>query len=277
MGLPELRSIQCKNLVLAYRESGKGTAILLLHGIGSNSRAWAGQLDGLSGHYRVIAWDAPGYGGSSGLEAGDSPGLEEYADALNDFLDALEIQSAHVAGHSFGGAIAAVFADRYPDRALRLILTDSTRGGGVRPEPERKARLESRLEDLEKLGPAGLAEARAPKLVSKNAPPELAREIRAIMAEIRPEGYRQAAVALSLADTSRALQGVSSPAFVLCGVEDGITPVEESRAICGLLPNGRLELIPDAGHASHQEQPGRYNEAVLRFLASVDRAAPETP
>ena len=155
-------------------------------------------------------------------------------------------------------------------------MADSTRGGGVLTEDERKARLEARLGALEMLGPAGMAKARAPKLVSKNAPAELVEEIQAIMSEIRPDGFRQAAFALSQADTTRALQDVVSPAFVLCGEEDEITPVDESRSICELLPNGQLELIPDAGHASHQEKPIHYNEAVLRFLASVDRKVTKT-
>lgn len=270
MPLPELRSILHDDQTFAYRESGKGPVVVLLHGIGSNSKTWAAQLDDLSEHYRVIAWDAPGYGESTCLEV-SSPVLEDYADALKDFLNALGIDAAHFVGHSFGGAILAVFASRYPGKVQGLILADSTRGGGVLAEAERKARLKARLEALEMLGPAGMAKARAPKLVSKNASPELVKEIQSIMTEIRPDGFRDAALALSLADTTRALQEVVSPAFVLCGEEDGITPVDESKSICGLLTNGQLELIPDAGHASHQEKPSCYNKAVLRFLASVDR------
>jgi pimeloyl-ACP methyl ester carboxylesterase len=274
MSLPEIGTIDVGRLTLAYRESGRGGPLLLLHGIGSNSKSWVRQFEGFAARYRVIAWDTPGYGNSSPMESDPPPRIENYADALDGFMAALGIDSAHVAGHSMGGAIACVFAARYPRRVRGLVLADSTRGGGVRPERERKARLQARLAALDDLGPGGMAKERAPRLVSRSAPPGLVRQVEDVMAEVRPEGYRPAAVMLSEADTVAALKTVGAPTLVLCGEYDEITPVEESRAICALLPDGTLEIIPGAGHASHLEQPESYNELILAFLASVEQALP---
>ena len=48
-----------------YETAGEGLPLILLHGIGSNSRSWRRQLEGLSSGFKVVAWDAPGYGRSS--------------------------------------------------------------------------------------------------------------------------------------------------------------------------------------------------------------------
>ena len=275
---PPSRFVEHGDLTLAYREAGRGAPIVLLHGIGSSSLTWDRQFEGLSPAYRVIAWDAPGYGGSSILSTGDSlppPRVEDYADALAGLFGELEIGSAHVVGHSMGGAIAAVFAARHSSRVRGLVLADSTRGGGVRPDEEREARLKDRLRALDELGPAGMARARAPRLVSAKASADLVGRIEAVMAEVRPEGYRQAAVMLSGTDVTKALRRVRAPTLVLCGEEDKITPVAESRAILDLLPDGRLKLIPDAGHAGHQEKPAAYNGEILAFLASADLSKAE--
>jgi len=278
MNPPANRFVYHGDLRLAYREAGRGAPIVLLHGIGSSSLTWDRQFEGLSPAYRVIAWDAPGYGGSSILSAGDPlppPRIDDYADALAGLFGELEIGSAHVVGHSMGGAIAAVFAFRHSSRVRGLVLADSTRGGGVRPDKERKASLENRLRALDELGPAGMARARAPRLVSTKASADLVGRIEAVMAEVRPEGYRQAAGMLSDANVTKALRRLRAPTLVLCGEEDEITPIAESRAILDLLPNGRLKLIPDAGHAGHQEKPTAYNGEILAFLASVEPSPAE--
>ena len=79
---------------VAYRRAGEGPPLLLLHGGWSDGRAWTPQLTGLSDALDVIAWDAPGCGGSD-----DPPqhvGLDWYAGMVTGFLDALGLASVHL-------------------------------------------------------------------------------------------------------------------------------------------------------------------------------------
>ncbi len=82
------RRIEGGGFVFTYSEAGAGTPLVLLHGIGSAARAFDDQFAGLSDRLHVIAWDAPGYGGSSSL-APEAPKAGDYATALAAMLDAL--------------------------------------------------------------------------------------------------------------------------------------------------------------------------------------------
>src|SRR5438270_680356 len=97
---------------IAFREAGVGSPLVLLHGFVCDSRVWRTQLDGLSDDFRVLAWDAPGAGGSS-----DPPTpftMAEWASCLAGFLDAVDVDRACIAGLSWGGVLAQEFCRLYP-------------------------------------------------------------------------------------------------------------------------------------------------------------------
>lgn len=75
----------------AYREAGQGEYLVLLHGISSGSASWVNQLEVLSHHFHVIAWDAPGYGKSDELLT-DQPNATDYAKRLAGLFDALKLK-----------------------------------------------------------------------------------------------------------------------------------------------------------------------------------------
>jgi hypothetical protein len=81
---------------IAYDRKGEGPPLVLLHGYVGDRRMWRTQIDGLSDEFTVVAWDAPGYGGSS-----DPPKafrLSDFAECLAAFVDALGLGRPHVAG-----------------------------------------------------------------------------------------------------------------------------------------------------------------------------------
>src|SRR3546814_16252965 len=124
---------------ISYREAGSGAPLVLLHGIGSAARAFRDQLAVLSAGYRVIAWDAPGYGDSINLPM-PQPGAGDYAAALAAFLDALGVTSRHLLGHSLGALMAARFAAAYPQRVRSLTMASIAVGHAhlsERPEERR--------------------------------------------------------------------------------------------------------------------------------------------
>src|SRR6516225_5802971 len=98
----------------------RGHALILLHGAGSNGHAWHYQYDGLGNRHSPIAPDLPGHGRSSGVEGLRT--IEDYAAFTQSFLDSLRLESAVIAGHSMGGAIAMEFALRHPARVKALVL-----------------------------------------------------------------------------------------------------------------------------------------------------------
>ncbi len=247
-----------------YERRGGGTLLLLLHGIGSNSRSFRHQLADLSDKWTVVAWDAPGYGRSD--DPAQPFSLEDLADRAVGLLDELDVERAHVLGVSMGGVVAQLVYHGHRQRVLSLILADTNPGGGGLAEPERSERVHQRLDALERLGPRGMAEARAPHLVRPAAPPELVAEVTDIMAEVRPAGYRAAAIALGQTDLTSLLGAIDVPTLVIHGEQDTVVSPETGRMLADSIPGARLVLIPDAGHVSNQEQPAAFNAAVRRFL-----------
>jgi pimeloyl-ACP methyl ester carboxylesterase len=166
-----------------------------------------------------------------------------------------------------GGVIAQLVYHRHPLRVRSLILADTNTGGGGLPEPERSARVQGRLEALERLGPRGMAEARAPVLLRPDAPADLLADVTDIMAEVRPAGYRAAAIALGQTDVSSLLSRINVPTLVIHGAQDRVVPVETGRMLANSIAGARLVVIPEAGHVANQEQPELFNAAVRQFLA----------
>ena len=119
-----MKTISYKNTKISYTDSGKGTAIVLLHGFLENSTMWDFFVSELSQKYRVIAIDLLGHGQS------DSHGyihtMEDQADVVHEVLGELRIRKAIFAGHSMGGYVALAYAELYPESVKGLALINST-------------------------------------------------------------------------------------------------------------------------------------------------------
>ena len=246
--------------VVSVRECGKGPAIVCLHGIGSGAASWIDTSALLAAQARVIAWDAPGYGSSTPLEAA-APAAADYAARLGRLLDALGIDSCVLVGHSLG-AITAASAARSDARIRRLVLVSPAIGYGAASRAEARAKVRTeRLAALDELGIAGMAAKRSARLVSDKASEHARQWVRWNMARLNDHGYRQAVELLCNADLLADLPP-PMPVRVACGALDVITPpaaCEEVARRCGVA----LELVDDAGHAGYVEQP----QAVAKLLS----------
>lgn len=258
--------------VVSFRAAGAGPALCLLHGIGSQSGSWAPQLDALGARYRVIAWDAPGYGRSDAL-ASPAPVAADYAASLAALWDALGVDRAVVIASSLGALIAGSFAARWPARVAGLVLLNPAGGYGRADPAEREAKLAARLDRLAALGPAGMARELAPGMLSPGASPE-ARALAAwSTARLRPDGYAQAARMLaggSLADDAAAYSG---PVLVVAGSEDTITPPAGCKAIAAAFPQGTYRLLEGVGHLSYLDARGTVDALIGDFAAACSRKA----
>ena len=247
-------------------ESGSGTPLVLLHGIGGAAEAFNAQLSGLAGDHRVIAWDAPGYGRSGDLPG--EPDLDAYADAVIAVLHGLDAEPAHLLGVSWGGVIATRVAIKAPEVLRSLVLADSSRGSG-RTAEGRKA-MAARVEELRTRGAGAFALARGPRLTAPSAEQSVVDQVVALMSRVRMPGYGNAARVMAATDHSAQLPLVTTPTLVIVGAEDRVTGVAESRTLAEQIPDARLIEIPGAGHAANQEKPALFNAAVRNFLAEVD-------
>lgn len=113
-----------KNTKIAYSETGKGTAVVLLHGFLENASMWDFYTDEFSKKYRIITIDLLGHGQTECM--GYIHTMEDMADAVHAVLHELRIRKAIFVGHSMGGYVALAFAELYPDNIKGIALLNST-------------------------------------------------------------------------------------------------------------------------------------------------------
>jgi aspartate dehydrogenase len=247
----------------AARRSGDGSAVFLLHGIGSSATSWDRVAPLLAGH-RLIAPDFPGYGDSP-----DDPAmtLEGLTDRLAAAIDA-EGGSAHLVGVSFGALVALALARRSPERVRSLVLADATLGRGGFPAAERERWLAGRLAFAGDL--IGGARERAREIAAPGAAETVIAEIAANMRRARPAGYCAVARIVAGTDALPWLSEIRVPALVLCGAADAVVGVPLAGTIAEALPDARYATIHAAGHAPHVEQPAAFAAATSAFIAAVE-------
>lgn len=119
-----MKTTTYKNTKISYSDTGKGTAIVLLHGFLENSHIWDFFISEWSKKYRIIAIDLLGHGESECL--GYIHPMEDQADMVHEVLSELRIRKAIFAGHSMGGYVALAYAELYPENVKGLALINST-------------------------------------------------------------------------------------------------------------------------------------------------------
>ena len=115
---------------IAYTRAGTGPALVMVHGAPCDSRAWQWVLPDLSRDHTVIAWDAPGFGGSSDID--ENWRAPRFADALAGFIGALDLEQPYLVGWSFGTMVALSLFQRHPAVPVGLVLVGGYAGGQVR-------------------------------------------------------------------------------------------------------------------------------------------------
>jgi pimeloyl-ACP methyl ester carboxylesterase len=232
------------------------TPTVLLHGIGSGSGSWIHQLeDKTLGH--VLAWDAPGYADSSPLKKHE-PLAADYAQLLWAWLDALQIKDVHLVGHSLGCIMAASAAREQPMRVKALTLLSPAQGYGKASQELRMKKRDERLQAMKVLGLQKMAEQRAPRLLSPQAPKEQIDLATHLMSRLNESGYTQATHMLSTADIRAdllAFRAISAaPVQVACGDQDVITPPAACQELAQWMAAPYTDL-PGAGHLCALQAP----------------------
>lgn len=260
--------VEVDGLRIAYRRQGAGEPLVLLHGAVCDSRIWRVELDRFASSFDVVAWDAPGCGGSS--DAPDSWSMTDYARALTGLLDGVGFGAAHVLGHSWGSTLAFQLCLQAATRVRSLTVVGGYAGwAGSLPPDEVERRLSFALRSADAL-PRRFDPTSMPGLFSDVMPPDRARELAGVMSEIRAPATRTMARALAQADLRSSLANVHVPAMVVVGDQDLRSSVGVARALHRGLPRSSLAVLPGLGHECFLEDADAFDAAVLRFLRSLE-------
>jgi pimeloyl-ACP methyl ester carboxylesterase len=257
--------VEIGGLRITYRRAGEGPPLVLLHGgFGFDSRSWRRQLDSLSDEFTVVAWDAPGFGGSS-----DPPAtfrLPDYADCLAGFIGALGLESPHVLGLSFGAALALELYRRHPAVPQTLVLAGGYAGwAGSLPPEVVKQRLEQAVRE-EQIPPEEWVPNYVPGMVTELAPSQMVEEITALMLDVHPAANLTALRGMAEADLRDVLPRIRVPTLLLYGEADKRSPIAVANELHAQIPKSTLVVVPGAGHLINFEAADRFDEEVRSFL-----------
>jgi 3-oxoadipate enol-lactonase len=256
-------SVGAEGAEIYYETTGEGDPLLLIMGLGADTRGWAMQMPAFAEKYRVIAFDNRGVGKSS---VPPPPYTTEQMarDALA-VLDAEEIGRAHVLGVSLGGTIAQELILTAPERVRSLALGSTWAG----PSEWRSRVRTVQLGILRTEGVEALVRLRAlfifsPPMFEKA--PQMMDFIEKTMAETPLEGYLHQLDAAEAHDARARLGTINAPTLVLTGRRDILVPPELSVEIASLVPGAELVEFETA-HAIQLEESALFNETVLAFFA----------
>lgn len=253
-----------------YLDFGKRDAepVLMVQGLGADSRSWFMQRRPFGRKYRCLAPDNRGVG-RSGRPEGPYD-LEMMAEDLLAVLDDAGVESAHVMGASMGGILASILAVRNPERVRSLILACTA----CRHEPWRRELLEQWAGIARSQGMHAFAQQNLRWIVG----PRSLRRFWPIMQIVGPIAFgcpqdsfvAQVEAILAADDSLRTeLVNVRVPTLVIVGSQDILTPVADAEELAELIPGAGLSILPGAAHGFMVEQAGVYNTETLGFLDRV--------
>ena len=249
---------------------GAGAPLVLLHGFTGSSATWAPYLAAWPA--RAIAVDLPGHGQT---EAPGDPARYRMEATMADLvalLDQLGVRRAHVLGYSMGGRVALHLAAAHPERVATLIVESASPGLPTQAERDARVAADTALAaSIERDGIAAFVDRwEALPLWASQAslPDEVRASLRAQRLNNRATGLANSLRGLGTgaqAPLHDQLADLPVPALVIAGMLDAKF-VAIARSMAAALPQGRLALVPVAGHATHLEQPALFDRLVAGFL-----------
>ena len=217
---------------ITYLDAGSpaATPVVFLHGIGGSARSFLPQLDHFSTAWRAIAWDMPGYGGSTPLEI---VSIDTLTAALAGFLQELGLDRPVLVGHSIGGMLVQRLLSLRPHAARAVVLAQTSAAFGSRDPAWAQDFIRTRLAPLD----AGQS-----------------------MADL---------AAAMVADLAGDLPRIAVPTLVLSGTRDRNAPAPAMERMAARIPGAQYVALDGAGHLAHLEQPAHFDAAVQSFLEGL--------
>ena len=244
---------------------GSGPAVTLIHGFGLNRAMWQWQLPALTPHFSVLTYDLLGHGESTPPEG--TPDLAMFSRQLLGLLDRCGIERTALVGFSLGGMIARRFALDFPDRLSALAILHSPHN---RSPAERNA-VRERVRQAQEHGTSANVDAALERWFTpafRAEDPVRISLIRRWITSNDPTVFARIYRVLAEGDVeiAQGLERIACRTLVMTGEDDpGNTPAM-SRAMAGLIPGARLEILPALRHMALAEAPAGVNEPLCAFL-----------
>ena len=249
---------------IAVEQVGDGDALVMVHGLGGTSNSWFPQVESLARFFRVVRLDLEGSGRSPATGA---LSIASFAADVIALMDALEIPTAHLCGHSMGTIVCQHIAAEAPERVKSLALF------GPLAEPPEAARqaIRDRGAAARKGGMAPIADTLVQVAISADTRahyPAAAAFVREILMRQDAESYARTCEALAAA-TSADLDSIRCPTLLVTGDEDGVSPPPAVRALKRRIKNSRFMVFPGCGHWTPIEKPAQASAALLNFYFAI--------
>jgi len=259
---------RCDDIDVAWFEAGRGSPLVLVHGLADDHRAWRRTLPDLMLRHRVVMYDLRGHGETT-LGSPDGT-LRQLAEDLAHLLRALELERVDVAGFSLGGTIAMRLAIDHPELVSRLVLVaTSSRVGRAacewyrervamveRSDPSLRATLDRDTADVYMQSPAELEEG---LLIRRQSTAD-------------PRGFANACAAmagLNAAPLDPDLPRIEAPTLIVASDRDQHCPPKAAAIIAAGIGGSHLEVLEGAGHAIPVEKPRELAGLMTEFLSET--------
>lgn len=255
-----------------YTRQGSGPALVLLSPGASWAFAWQPEAEVLAVDHTVYVVDLPGQGFTTLHDMDFGFNLEAMNHAVDVFLDAAELDTVSMGGNSWSGGWALSYAQRHPDRVDKLVLLAPS--GADRPDPSGWELLKPPvLGELLSNMYAGDREAAAQSLKDLFVHKELVTDA-LVEANWAPNTFTDNVRAGYLLErgldwrvTQDAMASTRQPTLIIWGEQDSVLPVEYADTFSRLMPDTRLEILPECGHALTLDCPGEVAGAMADFLS----------
>ena len=267
-----LKSVDAGGVRTRYLEAGRtdAPAAVFIHGTGGHLETFNRNVHAHAQHFRVLALDMVGHGFSS---KPDHPyELRHYVQHLDDFLNAVGVDRAHVHGESLGGWIAAQYAIDHPERVNRLVLNTA---GGLNTDEQVMQRVYSVTMNAVRNASLETVRKRLEWLVHdpKDIPDDLVELRHAIYTQPGFERAMEHILCLQFMDvrmrnvlTDESLSRIRAKTLVIWTDHDPTAPVATGERFVKAIPDARLEVLEGCAHWPQWEAAERFNEIHIGFL-----------
>ncbi len=253
---------------LYYETHGdSGESLVLVHGYTGDVSDWRHQLPDFSKTHRLLAMDLRGHGRSDAPRDRSSYTVEQMADDVEALIERVGLERYHLLGHSMGGAIVQEIALRSPRKLLSLTLHDTSCKFGPGDDPVMTEWRDKRLAIADTGDMAAVAELPPPVAPPPHMPADRLQETKVRLANMSPEAFIGAwRGLLAWQGTVGRAREISVPTLIIYGDSDMPALIRGSQKLAELIPDVRVEVIPEAAHSPQWERPTLFNRALRRHL-----------
>jgi pimeloyl-ACP methyl ester carboxylesterase len=264
---------------LYVEEVGAGTPVVFVHEYAGDYRSWEPQMRFLCRQHRCVTYSQRGYPPSDVPSDPSRYSQDIACDDVVAVMDALDIDKAHVVGHSMGAYTALHVGIRYPERCLSLTAAGC--GWGSTPDPEKREAMKALAAETGKMFAAEGITSAATKYADapmrqpfKRKDPRGWAAFARMLAEHSAEGHAQTMLNLQLKrptlwEMEPQLKRLSVPLLVVVGDEDDLC-LDGSVFLKRTVPTAALLVIPRAGHTINSEEPAAVNSALAELFSAAE-------